>query len=93
MLRWSATAASHRGRRALHDMATAAQWLAKVSRALLVLTLWPLIFGVLALIAGLFGWYGPSTGPDNMTGQLFSLMLVLFILVMSQALLVRDADS
>lgn len=92
MLNWPAAAASHEGRRALHDLARAAHRAERVSRTLLALVVWPSIFGVLAMIAGLYGWPGSVVGVEGMAGQLLSLMLALFILVIAQALLDRDAE-
>lgn len=92
MLHWPALVNTHEWQRVLHDLATAVGWVARASRVLLLLVLWPLIFGVLAMIAGLLGWHGHATGPDGIAGQLFSLMLALFILVTSQALVGREDE-
>ena len=92
MLRWHAAAAPHEGRHALRDLAHAAHWVERVARTLLVLLLWPLIYGVLAMIAGVYGWHDSAVGADGVNGQLFALMLTLFILVMSQALVGRDCE-
>ena len=92
MLRWPVAAAAHEGRRALRELATAAHWVGRVARALLALLLWPLIFGVLAMIAGVYGWHDSAQVADGVSRQLFALTLALFILVMTQALVARDCE-
>ena len=92
MLKRTRTAALQAGRLALRVAAAEASWLDRMSRAAFVLALWPMIFAVLATIAGLVGWYGPASGAGSTAGKLFSMMLVLFILVMSQALVGRDVE-
>ena len=90
MLKSAAVLAERALRRGVRVLVAGLVWLEQTAFALFVVMVWPLIFVVLAMIAGMFGWTGFAASVNSVAVQLFTLLLVLFVLVVSMALAGAD---
>lgn len=93
MLKSAAVATAHALRPGLRLLLAAAVQVERVAFAAVVVMLWPLIFVVLALISGMFGWTAVAANMNGFAVQLFSLLLALFILVVSLSLIGANIED
>ncbi len=76
-------------------VAVIAGWARRAERSLwsaLVAVLWPAAFALAAAISGMLAWAGLSPTASLDANLLYSLLMVLFVLVMATVLLGADAE-
>jgi uncharacterized membrane protein YtjA (UPF0391 family) len=69
------------------DIRFAAPWQFRKNREESVMFKWAIIFAVISIVAGLFGFTGIATGAAGIAKVLFVLFLVAFLIVLALALL------